>query len=75
MKLLRYFLAGIVECMAAGLIVVAHRSGGPKLDIIDEREESRTGFLAETEKEYAQAFLTVINSSGSDLHKIRKAAR
>ena len=32
--------------MAAGLVTLAHRSGGPLMDIIVEEENSRTGFLA-----------------------------
>uniref|UniRef100_A0A1B6CFA8 GDP-Man:Man(3)GlcNAc(2)-PP-Dol alpha-1,2-mannosyltransferase n=1 Tax=Clastoptera arizonana TaxID=38151 RepID=A0A1B6CFA8_9HEMI len=70
-----HFGIGVVECMAAGLIMVAHRSGGPKLDIVDETEQARTGYLAETDIEYAQAFLKIVQSSEDDLNRIRKAAR
>lgn len=34
----------LLECMAAGLITVAHNSGGPQTDIIDD---GRDGFLAD----------------------------
>ena len=58
-----HFGIGIVEMMAAGLIVVAHNSGGPASDIVHPGE---TGFLATTADEYAtaleQALLTVDNS-------------
>lgn len=39
-------LAGVVEIMAAGVVVLAHRSGGPLMDIVTTDEEKRTGFLA-----------------------------
>jgi alpha-1,2-mannosyltransferase len=47
-----HFGIGIVEFMAAGVIPVAHNSGGPKSDIIIPE---RTGFLASTAEEYADA--------------------
>ncbi len=37
---------------AAGLIPLAHNSGGPRADIV---QEGQTGFLASTPDEYAQA--------------------
>lgn len=42
----------IVEYLAAGCIVLAHRSGGVALDIVKSPE---LGSLAETEEEYAEA--------------------
>lgn len=36
---------------AAGLVTIAHNSGGPKTDIV---EHGQTGFLAATEEEYAE---------------------
>ena len=66
-----HFGIGIVEMMAAGLLVVAHDSGGPKTDIVkatadgdddDDGENDTndttlhtTGFRATTAKEYADA--------------------
>jgi len=44
-----HFGIGIVEMMAAGLIVIAHNSGGPKSDII---LSGHTGYLACKEEEY-----------------------
>uniref|UniRef100_A0A1B6K913 GDP-Man:Man(3)GlcNAc(2)-PP-Dol alpha-1,2-mannosyltransferase n=1 Tax=Graphocephala atropunctata TaxID=36148 RepID=A0A1B6K913_9HEMI len=70
-----HFGIGIVECMAAGLVMLAHRSGGPKLDIIEEGENNRTGFLAETAEEYADVIVRIINTPGSELDTIREAAR
>ena len=61
----------VVELMAAGLVTIAHRSGGPKSDII---EEGRTGFLAETAEEYAK-LLADSFTGFSALLELRKAAR
>jgi alpha-1,2-mannosyltransferase len=38
-----HFGISIVEMMAAGLVVVAHNSGGPKDDIVDTTDSLRTG--------------------------------
>ena len=61
--------------MAAGQIMVAHRSGGPKADIIEESEGSRNGFLAADEHEYAKALSAIIKMSPQSRNKIREAAR
>ncbi|KAL4715406.1 hypothetical protein ACJJTC_015177 [Scirpophaga incertulas] len=55
-----HFGIGVVECMAAGLITVAHKSGGPLADIVCTTETSRTGFLAAEPVEYARALLEAI---------------
>ena len=41
----------VVEMMAAGLITIAHRSGGPLMDIIVEDPNIRNGYLADHDKE------------------------
>ncbi|ELR14454.1 asparagine-linked glycosylation 11 (alpha-1,2-mannosyltransferase) family protein [Acanthamoeba castellanii str. Neff] len=46
-----HFGIGVVQMMAAGLVTIAHNSGGPKTDIV---EHGQTGFLAATEEEYAE---------------------
>lgn len=56
-----HFGIGIVEYMGAGVIPIAHRSGGPMLDIVKEEEEM--GFLASTEEEYAECIRKVFDSS------------
>lgn len=67
-----HFGIGVVELVAAGLIVVAHNSGGPKMDIIKSRD---IGFLAETSDEYADCLLEIVRSEQSKLSNIRKTAR
>ncbi|KAJ8352599.1 hypothetical protein SKAU_G00240750 [Synaphobranchus kaupii] len=41
-----HFGIGVVECMAAGAVILAHKSGGPKLDIVVPHDGHPTGFLA-----------------------------
>ena len=63
---------GIVEMMAAGAIVLAHRSGGPKLDIVDE---GRTGFLASDVDSYATAMRQILEMKSDERKQIREQAR
>ena len=71
-----FHFLGIVEMMAAGLIVVAHNSGGPKMDIITPLKDGQpTGFLADTEQTYAQALLDALSMTKSDARNLSNAAR
>ncbi|XP_043249987.1 GDP-Man:Man(3)GlcNAc(2)-PP-Dol alpha-1,2-mannosyltransferase [Colletes gigas] len=70
-----HFGISIVECMAAGLIVVAHASGGPRTDIIETQPGSENGFLAEDPEEYASIISHIIYMSPEVRNKIRMAAR
>ena len=62
-----HFGIAVVEMLAAGLVTVAHRSGGPLMDIVIEATDgdSRNGFLAVSEREYAGL---ATNSSLSSFH-------
>ncbi|CAF4764021.1 unnamed protein product [Pieris macdunnoughi] len=70
-----HFGISVVECMAAGLITVAHRSGGPLADIIEPSHSSRTGFLAAEPDEYARAILEIIALPTHERTNIIEAAR
>jgi len=70
-----HFGIGVVECMAAGLIMLAHRSGGPKMDIVRDSDPDRTGFLAESAEEFADAIVRIIQTPEQQLVEIREAAR
>lgn len=64
-----HFGIGVVEMMAAGLITIAHNSGGPKTDIIhveDTEKEGRTGYLAYSEEEYSNTMNTILNELSSE---------
>ncbi|KPJ11056.1 GDP-Man:Man(3)GlcNAc(2)-PP-Dol alpha-1,2-mannosyltransferase [Papilio machaon] len=60
--------------MAAGLVTIAHRSGGPLLDII-QSSPVRTGFLAAEPEEYARAILEVVALTTENRRKMIEAAR
>lgn len=61
-----HFGIGVVEMMAAGLITVAHNSGGPKRDIIGAADTA--GYLAETAEEYGEAMLKGLTEFDSHFH-------
>eukprot|EP01017_Pseudomicrothorax_dubius_P050633 TRINITY_DN9622_c0_g1_i2.p1 TRINITY_DN9622_c0_g1~~TRINITY_DN9622_c0_g1_i2.p1 ORF type:complete len:482 (-),score=105.37 TRINITY_DN9622_c0_g1_i2:138-1583(-) len=74
-----HFGIGIVEMMAAGIIVVAHNSAGPREDIIQEASDfkSQCGFLAKSEEEYCDALLLMIknyNNNSEQLSLLRQNA-
>nr|XP_057938944.1 GDP-Man:Man(3)GlcNAc(2)-PP-Dol alpha-1,2-mannosyltransferase-like [Doryrhamphus excisus] len=70
-----HFGIGVVECMAAGTIVLAHKSGGPKLDIVVPYEGGQTGFLANSEEGYVAAMETILALSAAERMEIRRNAR
>ncbi|XP_030755042.1 GDP-Man:Man(3)GlcNAc(2)-PP-Dol alpha-1,2-mannosyltransferase [Sitophilus oryzae] len=70
-----HFGISVVEQMAAGLIMVAHRSGGPLLDIIETSEGSRLGFLAKTAEEFAHILKFIIELRDDEVNQIRERAR
>jgi len=71
-----HFGIGIVEMMAAGLIVVAHDSGGPKSDIVVTSPSTKqTGFLAANAKEYAHALNDALSMPPDESRSMRQRAR
>ncbi|KAK9874479.1 hypothetical protein WA026_002827 [Henosepilachna vigintioctopunctata] len=70
-----HFGISVVEQMAAGLIVIAHRSGGPLLDIIETCEGSRLGFLAVYPHEYAFYLRYIIEAEKNEIHAIQERAK
>eukprot|EP00474_Spongospora_subterranea_P010753 CRZ11211.1 hypothetical protein [Spongospora subterranea] len=74
-----HFGIGVVEYMAAGLVTVAHNSGGPRSDIVIPFNGSETGFLAD---DSAQAFseqitkvLTAFLNEKEDFLQLRACGR
>lgn len=59
-----HFGIGIVEMMAAGLLTIAHNSGGPSTDIIVE--PGITGYLATTADDYANAIHQALTLSDAE---------
>lgn len=81
-----HFGIGVVEFMAAGLVTLAHNSGGPKEDLVkpfhrnlDARDEDApaTGILASTEEEYAEALAHLFGpfKHSGEMRAMREAAR
>lgn len=70
-----HFGIGVVECMAAGVITLAHNSGGPKMDIVTKWNGCLTGCLADSEETYAEAMEMIFLLKEDDKTKIRRHAR
>ncbi|KIM43076.1 glycosyltransferase family 4 protein, partial [Hebeloma cylindrosporum] len=70
-----HFGINIVEFMAAGVIPVAHASGGPLKDIIVPFNGENTGFHARTSAEFAEAMHAALTLSPEDELAIRWRAR
>lgn len=70
-----HFGIGVVECLAAGLVTVAHDSGGPKMDIVVDYNGQPTGFLAYDEDSFADILEKIIQMSPNERLAIQKNAR
>jgi alpha-1,2-mannosyltransferase len=67
-----HFGISIIEYMAAGLIPVVHKSGGPLMDIVGP---SNSGFMADTVDSFAQALEEFLSMSSVDTQALRSKAR
>ena len=71
-----HFGIGVVECMAAGTVMLAHNSAGPKMDIVvPSSGEKQTGFLAQTEEQFAECLYKIYTMSIEQRNLIRERAR
>lgn len=84
-----HFGISVVEYQAAGVVPIAHDSGGPKADIVvsmghkegqgasssSRLHKESTGFLADTVEEYAQAITQVLNMEPKERMQMAAAAR
>jgi alpha-1,2-mannosyltransferase len=64
-----HFGISCVEMMAAGVILVAHNSAGPKADIIKHAssEQERCGYLADNYEDYVSMLTEAILSKYTKL--------
>ena len=67
-----HFGIGVVEMMAAGVVPVAHASGGPALDIVGT--DGASGLLAATAEEYADALASLLVADGAAKRRATAAA-
>jgi alpha-1,2-mannosyltransferase len=61
--------------MASGTIILAHDSGGPKLDIVKDFKDQKTGFCARCVTTYSEAISEILNLSPDERMSIRANAR
>lgn len=66
-----HFGIGVVELMAAGVIVLSHDSGGPKMDIVVEHDGKPTGYLADTAEQYAVQINKIFSLTSEQQFEIR----
>ena len=52
--------------MAAGCIMLAHNSGGPKMDIVIKHNGQPTGFLADDVTSYTEAMEAIFNMESDE---------
>jgi alpha-1,2-mannosyltransferase len=57
------------------LIVIAHRSGGPKTDIVVHFDGKPTGFLAQSVDEYAETIYKALTMNMDDAIDLRQNAQ
>ncbi|KAJ4483308.1 mannosyltransferase [Lentinula aciculospora] len=70
-----HFGINVVEFMAAGLIPVAHKSGGPLQDIVVPFHEQPTGYHADSVETFAAALHTALSLSNDEDLAMRQRAR
>jgi len=70
-----HFGINVVEFMAAGAVPLAHKSGGPEMDIVTPWRGQRTGFLASDEASYAAALREIFALDPEARLRISAAAR
>jgi glycosyltransferase involved in cell wall biosynthesis len=66
-----HFGIAIVEAMAAGLLPIVHKSGGPWIDIVDR---GKYGIGFRTVEEFAEAIEYIMNADGTELSELQEKA-
>lgn len=70
-----HFGIGLVECMAAGCVMIGHDSGGPQMDIVTDWKGQRTGLLAASLEHYVSCLFEVFHMSDADRNRLVSSAR
>jgi hypothetical protein len=63
--------------LSAGVVPIAHNSGGPREDIVTSAAEGKqpNGFLCESREQYAEAIATLLCMTSAERHTYAAAAR
>lgn len=67
-----HFGISVVEMMAAGLLMIAHNSGGPKADIV---QHGQNGYLATAPEEYADIIVEILKKHPEENRSIQEQAK
>lgn len=70
-----HFGIGVVEFMAGGLVTLAHDSAGPKMDIVIDWNDRKTGFLADSVHGYTEALRKIFRMSPAERYQLCMNAR
>jgi len=72
-----HFGIGVVEFQAAGVVVLAHNSGGPKMDIVQAMDDGElSGRLADGVDAYSESLRDIFHRESPDaVRRMRVAAR
>ncbi|KAL7288405.1 hypothetical protein TKK_0017494 [Trichogramma kaykai] len=70
-----HFGISVVDGLAAGLIMIAHSSGGPLADIVNTDTLTRNGYLANDIDEYVEKIISIVNMPVRERDLIRTNAR
>ena len=68
-------VTGVVELMAGGAVVLAHNSGGPKLDIVKNISDEPVGYLANDVTSYAETMKKIFDFTAENMKRIQENAR
>ena len=70
-----HFGISVVEMMSAGMVTIAHASGGPLQDIIGASEDP-IGYLCSTTEEFAEQIVHALKRfDTNEITELRKLAR
>jgi len=70
-----HFGIGVVEFMAGGLVTLAHNSAGPKMDIVINWKDNKTGYLANSVGSYVKSLNEIFAMTSKHRYELCLNAR